>query len=89
MFSNTYQDRFGMPYVPRTAKMELPGPGWYQKESERPRALVSSSAFLSAVQRENEGAQAQTAPGPGKLFAQCRCFIFLGIVSSQIHGLFL
>jgi len=62
MFSNTVQDRFGTPYVPRTAKLEPPGPGWYEKEVERPKAMVSTSSFLSSVQRDRD--RAQTAPGP-------------------------
>jgi len=64
MFSNTVQDRFGTPYVPRTAKLEMPGPGWYEKEAERPKAMVSTSSFLSSVQRDGERTKVQTAPGP-------------------------
>ena len=53
MFSNVGQDRFGNPYVRKTAMEMNPGPGTYAHDSiqKRDRALASSSYFMSNTRR--------------------------------------
>ena len=53
MFSNVGQDRFGNPYVRKTAMEMNPGPGTYSRDDDqtRGRALASSSYFMSNTRR--------------------------------------
>lgn len=62
-FSNNMQNRFGQPYVRKTVQESTPGPGWYGQETSQPRAVASSSMFMSGVRRE-DGTGPQKPPGP-------------------------
>lgn len=64
MFCNANKDRFGKSYVPRTVESSTPGPGWYGSEKDVPRAVASSSFFMSASKRGNANEQAAKPPGP-------------------------
>ena len=64
-FGSLGSDRFGRPYARKTTQDPVPGPGAYGNVTEdtAPRALASSSAFLSETKR---GIDAQLGAGGGK-----------------------
>ena len=64
-FGSLGSDRFGQPYARKTTQDPNPGPGAYGNHTmdARPRALASSSAFLSETKR---GIDAQLGGGGGK-----------------------
>eukprot|EP00946_MAST-07B_sp_MAST-7B-sp1_P000428 g428.t1 len=64
-FGSLGSDRFGKPYARKTTQDPVPGPGAYGNHTQdtRPRALASSSAFLSETKR---GIDAQLGGGGGK-----------------------
>ena len=64
-FGSLGSDRFGRPYARKTTQDPNPGPGAYGNHTmdTRPRALASSSAFLSETKR---GIEAQLGGGGGK-----------------------
>jgi hypothetical protein len=64
-FGSLGSDRFGQPYARKTTQDPVPGPGTYGNITEdiRPKALASSSAFLSESKRGIDGGGGKP-PGP-------------------------
>ena len=64
-FGSLGSDRFGQPYARKTTQDPVPGPGAYGDHTvdTRPKALASSSAFMSETKR---GIEAQLGTGGGK-----------------------
>ena len=72
-FGSLGSDRFGQPYARKTTQDPVPGPGTYGNITEdvRPKALASSSAFLSESKRGIDGMIGSGKP-PGPAFYRPR-----------------
>ena len=73
-FGSLGSDRFGQPYARKTTQDPNPGPGAYGNitEDTRPRALASSSAFLSETKRGIAGVLGGSRKPPGPAFYRPR-----------------